>query len=371
MLKKALPLLLIAFMVFGVSSIGEAATPSIVPIKIRMVDDNGAPTRGTTVELYGHAKDRVILLSEGVTGDDGSVSLEADLKKLAVRHDLKDYVFEIHAIQPGGGLTIQTWAVGADGIKRTTVKEVSAQVGPSGMAALQDASTTTAYRTIQTASPYDFNSNVKVQQLHYVPNLNVQVNYTTETSTGIESGMRYTWPSLGTWSYTGSVQKSTSTAVSWATSALRPYCQWVSTRFLFRESYWALQEEDGDIPGVWHTIQEWKEITVLSHSGGNYYGPQISGSTCSTCLKPIDDVLSRPTYYGTAFEIFTPGSVTKTVTGSISTSWSYDSGDFDVTASYASNTSTSHVFSHSDPNSRYAAYDMLSGSVYYVTKAAK
>ena len=299
------------------------------------------------------------------------VSLEADLKSLASRHDLKDYVLEIHAFKPGAGLTVKTWSVKAEDVGRAAQKDIQLSAGNGSGSTLRDASVTTRYRTIETALPYDFGSNVMVQQLHYVPGLNVQVTYTTGTSTTIESGMKYTWPFVGSWSVTGSVNKATSTAVSWATSTSRPYCQWVSTRFLFRESYWALQEEDADIPGVWHTIEEWKEIIALSHSGGNYYGPQISSSTCSTCMKPIDDVLSRPTYYGTAFEIFTPGSVTKQVTGSIDTSWAYDGGYFGVTASYASNTSTSHTFSHSDPSARYAAYDMLSGSVYYVTKAAR
>lgn len=155
------------------------------------------------------------------------------------------------------------------------------------------------YRTIETSPPRVFRDLVLVQQLHYVPGFNVTVKYTTDTSTTIQAGMKYTYPEEGDWSITGSVslKLGSSTDLTWVTSTSRPYCQWLSTYFQFKESYWALQE-DGDIPDVWHTIQEWKEFTPLSHDGGNYYGPKISSGTCGTFQKDLDTVLEQPAIYG-------------------------------------------------------------------------
>lgn len=357
---------LAALVVLALWAISQASgAPTAFPVRIRSIDNNGVPVDGAMIWLYGHTKEGVRLLASGVSGKNGYVDLSVSLEMLSSRYDPRDYIFETHAFKPGLGLAVKTWAVAADGYGINHVKEVVLREWHMAVSPLSAKSGSGKYRTIESGPPNDFTDQVRVQQLHYIAGLNVQVKYTTTTSTTIEAGMKYIYPTVGTWTVTGTVTKKTGTECTWHSSADRAYCHWLETRFTFRETYWELQEEDGDIPGVWHTIQAWKQITPLTHNGGNNYGARIS---CTTCKKDLEAVLTQPSIYGTAFEVSTLGSVKKTVTGSLSTSWGYDGKNFAVTVSYAENSEISHEFSHQDPSRRYGAYDMKTGVVYYVTR---
>jgi len=108
------------------------------------------------------------------------------------------------------------------------------------------------------------------------------------------------------------------TTSSWISSRSLTSSKKCRTWFEFRDEYWVLEEEDGDIKGLWHTVEKWIETEAYMHVGGAESGATVYGDKYgySTVTSP-----SKP--YGYFFTISPGNGTSKAISGTQTYSYAF------------------------------------------------
>ncbi|MCL6581226.1 MAG: hypothetical protein K6U08_06390, partial [Firmicutes bacterium] len=204
---------------------------------------------------------------------------------------------------------------------------------------------------------------VDVYELHFLPGLSVRVDYSTGVSSSIQAGYKQTWPTTTSWSVSGSLTKSYTTS-SWWTSTSLTSSKKCRTWFEFRDEYWVLEEEDGDIKGLWHTVKKWIETDAYRHVGGAVFGATVYGDKYdySTVTSP-----SKP--YGYFFTISSGNGTSQAISGTQTYSGAFSTPlGFTASVSTTYNSALSVQWMNDTTNVTFAVYDQNTNQrIWYVT----
>ncbi len=326
-------------------------------IRLVVQGPDGTPVDGAQTFVYAGPDQELIY--QGVTSQ-GLVSVPLEGRNLSA---LRGYVdFKVHVYHPGYGLLVRTWSEPESGLRGRIVElrydeqastDVSATYVPSGIF---------RERLDPTVSPNPkyYEVLVDVYELHFLSGLSVRVDYSTGVSSSIQAGYKQTWPTATSWSVSGSVTKSYQTTSTWyssGTTASKKCRTW----FEFRDEYWVLEEEDGDIKDLWHPVKKWIETDAYLHAGGAEFGATVSGDKYD-----YTNVISG--LYGMFFTNVPGTETTRTVSGTqtYSLAFSTPSG-FSASASTTYNNALSVKWTNNSTVT-FAMYDRnTSQRIWYVT----
>jgi len=134
----------------------------------------------------------------------------------------------------------------------------------------------------------DYSDQITVGEMHVQEGLKALATYLESTKSEIQAKYKITFPTAGEWTLMGTTTRYSAGEVGWNSQAAG-YTRRMDTLFNTRREMWQYQEEDGDIPGVWHTVEAWDEQYVISHDGSAKWGTS-DGIETTRDGKPIDEV---------------------------------------------------------------------------------
>lgn len=372
----------------GVRNAGETAHLNAglpAPEKVRNTEDTHLPAMPTgelrlmvqgpggaqvdQAQVFVYIGQNRDLLHQGIVHA-GVVSVPL---RIPVTSRLGNYIdFKVHVHHPSYGLLIHTWSEPATmaASAHTVVLEYPAATPGSAAVPTGEAPDYPPSGTFRERLDPDISPNpdyyevlMDVYELHFLPGLSVKVDYTTGVFSSVQAGYKETWPTVTSWSVSGSVTRGFTTTSTWRSTYLTSSKK-CRTWFEFRDEYWVLEEEDGDIPGLWHPVKKWIETDAYKHVGGAEFGANVYGDKYD--YSEVTS-LSRP--YGYFFTIAPGNETSKTVSGTQTYNYAFSTPNgFSASASTTYNSCLSVWWANNTSNVTFAAYDNHTDQrIWYVT----
>lgn len=374
-MKKLVVLLSLIALFASVFSGVSHADSSTNQVEIIVLDEQGKPIDDAYVWFHVYDKGQPALVLEDRTDAQGKVAMSGRVlaSGLASYDGYKDYTF--HVYHPKHGLIIQNWTE-PNNAQFALYGNVVLQYGSCSKNDLSPMRYGSGIFRIEMVHTKTDPQLVDFAEMYRVPGLYVEASYESGVNTQVQTKAKFLMPAGDDWSVTGSRTRSTgSSGVSKWTSNAIP-AQWhgmvLRTEFNFAEETWELQEMDGDIPDVWHTVQRWVDVKMVGHHGSCVNGPfKISSNN----NKPYAEVVQGQ--HGTRYIIGPTNTeerkLTSSHTFSLGTSFNVSTpygnvGTFSANASVTYDQKVTFKFTNQG-STNAAVYNMnLGGYVWYASR---
>lgn len=376
MVRRSLRVIVSAvFVLLLVTSAAGASTgcpeATLLTVTARVVNVEDKPLPEARVYIYA-GPDRV-LIGQGTTGDDGTFSCGIVSPGRFADGSGRIIDLVVRAHDAARGLLVSTWSEPLDRgpgsqaqsctmtLKYKGEHEATSNVACSS-GSLDYAGSGT-FREIRVGYT-NYVDPIAIAEMHSLSGSLVKATYTTSVKSSVQAGYKQTYPTPGvSWSVSGSITKYMSTSDTWSSggSAL---AKRLNTYFNCRQEEWEYQEEDGDIPGVWHTLQAWKEIFIVSHNGSAVWGSNVS-TACDN--YPYANVVAG--MYGSFRAVGPQCTSTASSSGSVtySAAWSRNGFSASSTNTYSSALTWEFKNTRAIGGNDFAWYDRNTGKIWNVT----
>lgn len=361
MRHKALVFALAVVMLSSFCGMGFAApTATTRQFNVSVFDADKQPLPCADVYVYAGTERQLVF--HGQTNADGQVAVSLDTTSLPTDPQGQFVDFTAHSHHKDAGVSVATWSEAViPGSRNAAISVTLFHRGERDRSVAYTPSGIFREVMISYSTYYD---PIVIAEMHAISGMEVEAEYSSSVKSSIQAGYKQTFPVVGTWSVSGTVTKYLSNTDTWNSSGMVGQARGLTTYFQCRSENWEYQEEDGDIPDVWHTVEAWTDLFVVSHSGSALWGDAVSTTNDG---KPYADVIGGD--YG-SFRAIAPGGTSKVAsTGSKTYAGAWNRSGFSASSTNTYSSGLTWEFKNTRPAGglNVAAYDMGTGCIWYVT----